>query len=314
MALGSIFSSLAGLFLLIGIGWFAVRAKIVPLSASAPFSSLLMKITLPATIFVSELRPYDPTFLTDGLLLIALGGGFFCLYAVVSRLIVPLLHIPDGRKGTWCFCSTFCNNSFMGFPIALTLLGEDGLALAVILAIPFNLLVYSLGAHQILQDCPDSHGKQKIPWGKVIFSPVNAALVLGLVFYCTQLTVPSTILTPLEHLSNATVPLSMFVTGMTLAKSRFADLLQDRDSITSALARLIAYPLLTWLILLILPFQNPLVPQATLVILSMPVPVIATVLAEQHRGNPDLAARSIFFSSLGCFATVPVIAILIQFL
>ena len=33
----------------------------------------------------------------------------------------------------------------MGFPVALALFGEEGLALAVMFGVPFNLLVYTLG-------------------------------------------------------------------------------------------------------------------------------------------------------------------------
>ena len=58
--IGMVFSSLIGLFLLMGVGWVSVKAKIVPPSASAPMSSLLLKVTLPCTIFSSlATREFD---------------------------------------------------------------------------------------------------------------------------------------------------------------------------------------------------------------------------------------------------------------
>ena len=51
--IGMVFSSLIGLFLLMGVGWVSVKTKIVPPAASAPMSSLLLKVTLPCTIFSS---------------------------------------------------------------------------------------------------------------------------------------------------------------------------------------------------------------------------------------------------------------------
>ncbi len=38
--IGMVFSSLIGLFLLMGVGWVSVKTKIVPPAASAPMSSL----------------------------------------------------------------------------------------------------------------------------------------------------------------------------------------------------------------------------------------------------------------------------------
>ena len=43
--IGMVFSSLIGLFLLMGVGWVSVKTKIVPPAASAPMSSLLLKVT-----------------------------------------------------------------------------------------------------------------------------------------------------------------------------------------------------------------------------------------------------------------------------
>ena len=60
--LSVLFSNLVGLFLLIGVGFFAVRARLLPAESSKPMSTLLMKVTVPATIVHSMLRPFDPGF------------------------------------------------------------------------------------------------------------------------------------------------------------------------------------------------------------------------------------------------------------
>lgn len=67
--IGMVFSSLIGLFLLMGVGWVSVKTKIVPPAASAPMSSLLLKVTLPCTIFSSlATREFDSAFLVDGVI------------------------------------------------------------------------------------------------------------------------------------------------------------------------------------------------------------------------------------------------------
>ena len=119
MDLSVLFSNLVGLFLLIGVGFFAVRAGLLPAESSKPMSTLLMKVTVPATIIHSMLRPFDPGFLKLGVSIFLVGAVAFPLFSLLSLGLSRLLRVPQDRRGMWCCCATFCNNGFMGFPVAL---------------------------------------------------------------------------------------------------------------------------------------------------------------------------------------------------
>jgi len=79
--LSVLLSSLLGLFSLIAVGFIAVRANILPASVSSPFSSLLMKIALPASLFTSMIRPLDPGFVRTMVLTLVLTFSFILLFA-----------------------------------------------------------------------------------------------------------------------------------------------------------------------------------------------------------------------------------------
>ena len=254
--IGMVFSSLIGLFLLMGVGWVSVKAKIVPPSASAPMSSLLLKVTLPCTIFSSlATREFDSAFLVDGVIIIVIGLVLFPLYAALSWGISKVLKVPAGRRGIWSFGATFCNNGFMGFPVALALFGEEGLALAVMFGVPFNLLVYTLGVRMVCADCGTD--AQPVNLVRTLLSNINIALILSLIFYVGQIPLPEALMTPVTHLSNVTTPLSMFVTGMTLASGKGTELFRDKDAYTATGMRLIVVPLLTWAVMSLLPLSQP---------------------------------------------------------
>ena len=304
-------TNLVGLFLLIGVGYGAVRLGLIPLSATKPLTDLLLKIALPATIFSSMIRPFDPGFVRDAATIIALSTALYLGYAGISWGLARLFRVPDGRRGMWMMCATFCNNGFMGFPVAYALFGEDGLALAVMLGVSFNVLLYSLGAKQASLDQPEGARAPKLSWKSVAFSAVNASILLGLVFYSLQIPVPQALLTPIQYLSNITTPLSMLITGMSLASGRLADLFRDRDAITCSCARLLILPVLTWLVMLPLPIANPLVVSVTLIIMAMPSPAVASAIAERYDGCRELAARAVCLSSLLCIATLPLISLLL---
>lgn len=302
-------TNLVGLFLLLGAGFVGVRAKLVPAEATSAFTALLMHVTLPATIFTAMLRPFDAAFLRDSLIIFLLGFALFLAFALLSALAARLVRVKEGGRGMWQMCCTFCNNGFMGYPVILALFGEDGLALAAMMGIAFNLLVYTLGAKQVLLDAPGGSG-MVLSWKKLLLTGVNAATVVGLVFFCLQLSVPAAILSPIQHLSNITTPLSMFLIGMNLAKNPVTEAFRDRDVFTASAMRLLVLPVLTWAVLKLLPLSNPLIANVVLITMAMPAPAVSTVLAEQYGCNTTLSARIVFLSSLLCIVTIPMVALL----
>lgn len=309
--LGDVFSNLAGLFLLMGVGYAAVKLRILPASSSKLLSNLLMKITLPATILVSLVRPFDPDFIRDGAVMVVLGGALYALYGLLAAPAARLFRVPQGRRGAWIFSCMLSNNGFMGFPVALALFQEEGLALAVFLGIPFNLMAYTLGPKLMCMDHEPDDSTPPLAWRSIVFTAVNFATVLGLAMYLLQLPLPSVVSTPLTHLSNITTPLSMLITGMNLTGGQVSDLLRDRDAFSVSFLRLIVFPVLTWGILGLLPIANPLVVGVTLIIMAMPAPAIGTILAESYHSDKEFAARAVFLSSLLCLITIPLISLLL---
>lgn len=309
--IGDVFSNLAGLFLLIAVGYAAVKLRILPASSTKLLSNLLMQITLPATVLVSLVRPFDPSFIQEGVLIVVIGTGLFLLYGLLAALLAPLFRVPQGRRGVWIFSGMFSNNGFMGFPVALALFQEEGLALAVFLGIPFNLLAYTLGPRLMCMD----HGAEDTgpapSWRSILFTSVNCATILGLVLYLAQISIPSVLSTPLTHLSNITTPLSMLVTGMNLTGGRVSDLVRDRDAFSISFLRLILFPVITWAILCLLPISNPLLVGVTLIIMAMPSAAISAILAETYHSDKEFAARTVFLSSLLCLITIPLISLLL---
>ncbi len=311
-----VLSNLLGLFALIAVGYGVTRFGLLEAGVSAQFSKLLLKVTLPCTIFTSLLREYDPSFFVDVVTIIALGLVLFPLNAFISKGLCRLALVPEGRRGVWAFGATFSNTGFMGFPIILALLGEEALALAAMLNFAFNLIVYTLGGAMVHADRPAVDGKkEKLDLKSVLITGINISAVLGMVFYFAQLPVPDAVLKPMTHLGNMTTPLSMMVTGMNLAGRKFSQVFGDRDILTSSAARLVVIPLITFAILtavnVVLPFGNPLIMAVAFIIFAMPTAGIAPILAQTYGAQQDFAAGIVFVTSLFCIITIPVMVLLL---
>lgn len=310
LGFGVVFTNLLGLFIMIGVGFASVKAKIVPPSASPTLSAILLKITLPCTIFISlATKEYDPGFSRDIFIVIAVGLLLFPMFSLISMLLSKPFGVKKERRGIWSFGASFCNNGFMGFPVALSLFGQEGLALAIVYNIPFNILVYTLGVWLVSSDVKGDN--KKLRWTDIVFTNINLAIVLSLVFYFGRIGLHTAISTPITHFSNITTPLSMFITGMALASGEGLELLKDRDAYTASLLRLFVYPLISLFILKAVPFPNPLIGPVLTIIMAMPAASITTVLAETYHGNRDLAAKIIFVTSLFSMISMPLIAMLL---
>lgn len=305
-----IISNLAGLFLLLAVGFVAVKLKILPSSAAAPFSTLLLKISLPCIVFASIQQPFSKEFLLDSLIIIAVNGLLFSLNLALSLLLSRALRIPQDSRGVWCILVAFCNNGFMGFPIIFALFGSEGLALAAMINVPVCLVMYTSTPTLIGRD-HSGEAVQKPSLRSILLTPINVSILLGLLVFLLQIPIPETIMNPIRLLGNITTPLSMFVTGMALSAVDLRSIFNDSRVWKATLVRLLIFPAMALLILRLLPIPNPLIVGVTLVTLAMPAAAVTTSLAETYGGDRSLAVKTIFVTSVLCLVTIPLFAMLL---
>ena len=307
-----VMTNLVSLFVLIAVGFLAVRSGILKPEASAPFSAFLLKVTLPCTIFISLVqKDYDPAFVHDSMILIAAGIIAYPAMLYISRFLAKPLGVPEGSRGVWAFTCAYNNCGFMGFPVTLALLGAEGLALAVMLNITFNLTAYTLGAIEISRDNPN-HDGGKLDIKGIIFSGINIALVLSLVFYFGQVKVPELIASPINYLSAITTPLSMVIIGMALARNHGLEVLTDRAAWLSSAMRLVIFPVIICLILRVIPLgSNPMTGAVFIIIMAMPAASVTAGLCEMYNGNIAFAAKVMFIQNVLCIVTIPLVCMLI---
>ncbi len=307
-----VMSNLISLFALIAVGYIAIRSGILTQNASACFTSLLMKITLPCTIFISLVsREYDSAFINDSIIIFIAGLIVFPAMMYIARYIAKLLGVASTYRGVWAFSCAFTNSGFMGFPICLALFGSEGLALSVVLNIAFNMTVYTVGAIEISRDNPN-HDAEKISMKSIIFSEINAATLISIIFYLGRIPVPQFIASPITYLSGITTPISMIIIGMALARERGIELFTNRDAWLSTFIRLIVYPAVFCLLLRFMPLgSNPLIGAVLIIVIAMPGASVTAVLCEMYHGNIDFAAKVMFLQNLLCILTIPLVCMIL---
>lgn len=305
----AVISNLANLFVLVAVGFLAARTGFFNHNSSALFSRLLLKITLPCTIFISLVsRDYDPKFVHDSFIMIFLGLVFFVSYLYLSKFIARLLNVPENSRGVFAFASTFSNSGFMGFPIALALLGGEGLALSVMLNVAMNLILYSLGVMEMSEK-----NEGKISVKSILFSNINAAIVLSFIFYFGRIKLPEFVAAPVTYLSNITTPISMLIIGIALSETKGLEILTDVYVWECSAMKLVIVPLSLCAIFKLIPIsQNPLIAASFVLANAMPAASTTVVLTETlNNENVGFAAKIMFVQNLLCVITIPLVCMMI---
>ena len=175
-------------------------------------SRLLLNITMPAMIVASVLTGDELPEAGVILSVLEVGVVFYALAFLFVLAVPRFLPGTPAQKGVWRFALAFPNVGFIGYPVAVALFGPEALFYAVILALPFNLLSYSLGPLLLA-------GTARFRWRQLL-SPCIVASVAALVVALGRLRVPALAGEMLDFVGAITVPLSLLVVGSFLADTR----------------------------------------------------------------------------------------------
>ena len=198
-----VFGEMLVILFAIAAGYAANRLGYLGGEADQKVSKLLLNITMPAMIVAAVITGEELPELGTILSILEVGVVFYLLEAVFALVVPRFLPGTQGQKGVWRYALAFPNVGFIGYPVAVALFGDGALFYAAILALPFNLLSYSLGPLLLA-------GAARFRW-KQLFTPCIVASVLGLVLALTRLRPPALVGEMLDFVGDITVPLSLLV-------------------------------------------------------------------------------------------------------
>lgn len=293
------------LFLIIGLGYFMQKKKILNDELNTKLNFIVISITTPALIFSSVCT----TSISEKSMVIytlAIATAVYVALPVISFVLVKLMRIPMHQKGLYMFMTIFSNTGFMGYPIMKALFGNDAVFYTALFNILFNLEVFTLGV--ILMNYGKDVKMKLNP--KNILSPGVVASIVAIFIYFLEIPVPSVIANCFEMVGDMTTPLAMMIIGATLANIKFKDLFTELrlyyfTVVKQVILPIIVFPVIAYFI------SNPLIQGITLVNIAMPVANSAVLFAKQYGGDVELAAKSIFITTLVSVFTIPLIVSLL---
>lgn len=290
------------LFLVMMIGYAACRKQMITEEVSKKISGMIVNIANPAIILSSVTD--DDISLIEGEQIIITILFSFLLYGVllIAAEAVPRLLRADKKDyGMYKVMTVFSNMGYMGFPVILSLYGNEALIYASIFLIPFNLLIYTYGV--IMMKKQKKGIKLNI---KAVFNNGVIACIILILLLLTRIRLPSLLADTIKSVSGITVPLSMMLIGASLVKVRVRDLFTDKRLLVFSVIKLLVIPILG--IMIMLQFvHNLMLFGVTLVVLATPVGSLTAVLAQEYDGNYLLASKGVTITTLLSVITIPIV-------
>ncbi|MFH1430083.1 MAG: AEC family transporter [Candidatus Uhrbacteria bacterium] len=249
--------------------------------------------------------------------------GWFVLEAVVSIVAaqiftIGLFHVlPFVREDKRTMQAiTFQSNAvFLGFPLIESILGKEGLDLAIIFAgISWPIVNAASIAVLIFGQAETSQatgGWQRLLrdiWQKIRRDPIMLACVSGLILSLVRWDLPSNVREVLMMVGGLTIPLALMIVG---ARMKLTNAASTRIQLLSiSIVKLILIPLVTWLVLLAFPITD-LQRNVLVLLASTPVAVSSVLMVEFYGGRKTLGANAVTISTVLSLLTISAFAVLL---
>lgn len=295
---------MSSLFLLVIIGYACNKLKYMDTDFNRRFSSLILNITAPFLILSSVMgeilpKPEDiAPVLTAGVLSYAL---LFILAFAVSKFICNEPNVI----GSYRFMLIFGNINFIGFPVIASLFGTTAIFYAAIVTIPFNVLIFMFGVPII------TSGSGKFEFNfRTLFSPNLIATYITIVIVIFQYKMPVEVANACRLVGSMTVPGSLLIIGSTLAYVKVMDMVKNARMYLLAAIKLIAIPVVLFLIYKISPLDDKYANVLT-ILFGMPVASIGTMLCLKNNIDGKAMSEGTFVTTLLSVFSIPLLSLIL---
>lgn len=307
-----IFQKLLVLFGFMLIGSVSYRKKWISDHSSSQISGLIVNIFNPALIIsgVTGAEGQGDWALVGMNLIMAV--TLFVVLIGISPLFVRILRIRKNQRNIYSVMLIFSNLGFMGIPLIEELYGKGAVFYVALYTLVFNILFYTYGVYLFEKEKALQAGetvKLKFQWKKMV-NPGMAACLASLILFACQISVPAPAVDFVDYLGNAAVPLSMIMTGVSLAKMPFGEVLRDWKLYQFTVLKMLAIPILAAWVLKNLSV-DPILSGIMILMFGMPNGSMPVMMAVDYGLDSSVCSRGIVLTTLLSLVTLPIVTYMI---
>ncbi|WP_328797825.1 AEC family transporter [Marinobacter mangrovi] len=304
MRLLSILSTTAPIFIIIALGFIAVRTRLFPAEAVAGLGRFVIYFALPALIFstVSQMAFSE---VIDRHYLLVYGLGSMLAFVAGIGLSKALKGDSLSQGAIKGMGMSMSNSAFVGLPVLLLAFDDPptnafamNLMIENMVVLPVALIVmeFSQGRGN-----SESLGAIIRPVaGRVVRNPLVIAIVAGVLASLANVEVPQVLQDSLDMLGRTSATVALFFVGASLVGTSLRGNIGEIGGV--ALGKLTLHPLMMVLLIWLLPDFDPQLQTAAILLAAMPMasvyPIIGSLYGYRRLTSSILLAGTVlsFFS------------------
>jgi len=300
----AVLSITAPIFILIAIGYAAVKSRLMPQEAIPGLGRFVLYFALPSLMFgtisrmefgnVIELN-YLAVYGIGSLLSLLVGIGF-------HKLVLKNSLVESGVKGIGM---SIPNSAFIGLPILLQVFDTpvtQAFAMAImvenVFILPIALVIIEYGGRD---DGADLIGIWRSVFSRVVRNPLIIAICAGLLASALSLRLPDMLNQSLDMLARTSAATALFVIGASLVGNQIRGNIPSIGSVVTG--KLLIHPLLIALMLWLWPDFDSRLELAVLLIAAMPMMSIFPIIGSNY-GMRNICAAILLVTTVLSFVTV----------
>lgn len=297
------------MFMVLGFG--LNRLHILPKGSGAGISRLITMVFIPALLIYNNMTEFQLGEVGKYSRIVLMGAF---LWAAVTLLSVPIAKKLAGGnpldRGVYLYGLSFPNTGAIGMPLSLALLGTTGLFKFNLFLVMFSIMTYAWGVGLFL----DTERKNPVKRFFIhLLNPVFVSMCIGMTLGAlgAKNWLPSLVTDFVGELGGMYAPLSLLLTGYTIADYPLSEMFHLPKSYLFTALRLVVYPLLA--VGLVKLVGGDLF-MATLAVLALAGPsgMNVVVFPASYGRDCETGASIVMISSLGSILTVPLMYALVQ--
>ena len=300
MQISALLTKLALFVVVILIGMYGAKKKILKADFNRGLTWLVINIFLVASIFHSVLS-MDASSLSAkefGLIMLLLWGTYLLIY-IISGILIHFLPIKGDKAAQLELLMSSVNTLFVTLPVVETVYGAKGAFIVALGCIPFNVILFTYGIARLRGGAGGG-----FRWKDILSTPLLATIAATVIFLL-RVPVPGTIRSVLSSVAAATVPLSMLLVGSSLGNVDFRKALHDKSLLLLTAERFLLAPLITYF-LVSLVCSDPMLRNIMVITAATPSAIIVTALCLQNGKDGEYPSEGILLTTMLSMITLPI--------
>jgi predicted permease len=308
----SVINIIVPIFLVIGIGYLAVRTELMPRSVIPGMGRFVLYFCLPALIFTTLTSTDILTAMTP-YYLVAYGVGSLLAYLIGFAFSKGISNATTAEAGLNGLGMSLSNSAFVGYPVLLQVFGTLPAAAFTMTLLVENLLIMPLALMVLeLSRALSDGGSTRQVFARfirrLVTQPILLAIVFGTLYSLSGLGLPGVVSSGLDFLANASAGVALFVIGGSLVGISVKGELWKISWVT--VGKLCIHPLLVALMVFLLPPFDRQLQVIAILAASMPMLSIYPVIAGNYL-DPSRFAATLVVATLTSFFTISVVLTLL---